>query len=118
MSEFGLNGYNKLLKVSDYKLSVSCEVDTEIFMKMYNVLRKLQNSIWGQICPFSAGFGFLANRLWPIGYVDLQEIKPALKSSYLARKASYATPSINFYETKNDRKDVGSSLAQGRWMTR
>ena len=34
--------------------------------------------------------GFLANRLWPIGYVDLRETEPAQKSSNLANKASFA----------------------------
>jgi len=43
--------------------------------------------------PFGAGFGFLANRQWPTGYVDLQETKPTPKSSNLASKASFATPS-------------------------
>ena len=84
-------------------------------------MRELQNSIWGQMpygrttlpvagkglrskhlarpayhrAPFGIGFGFLANRLWPIGYVDLQETKPTPKSSNLASKASIAIPSLD-----------------------
>ena len=38
-------------------------------------LRELRNPIWGPICALGAGFGFLTNRLWPIGYVDLRETK-------------------------------------------
>jgi hypothetical protein len=36
--------------------------------------RLLQNSFWGQICAFNVGFEFFANRLWPIGYVNLRKI--------------------------------------------
>lgn len=57
-------------------------------------MRQLQNSIWGQTCPFGAGFGFFANRLWPLGYVDLRETEPTPKSSNLGSKANIAIVSI------------------------
>jgi hypothetical protein len=60
-------------------------------------LRLLQNSIWGQICAFNVGFEFFANRLWPIGYVNLRKIEATSKSSNLALKASFARASIIFY---------------------
>ena len=60
---------------------------------LFHIMRELQNSIWGQIRAFSAGFRFFVNRLWPIGYVDLRKTKPTKKSSNLASKASFAIPS-------------------------
>ena len=46
--------------------------------------------------PLGAGFGFLANHLWPIRYVDLRETEPMPKSSHLACKASFAKGSNEF----------------------
>ena len=51
-----------------------------------------------QICAFCAGFGFLASCLWPTGYVNLQETKPAQKSSNLVSTDSFVITSI----TKNN----------------
>jgi len=62
-------------------------------------LRELQNFIRVQIRAFLAGFGFLANRLWSIEYVNLRETNPAKKSSNLTSEASFAIPSkIKFYK--------------------
>jgi hypothetical protein len=55
--------------------------------------RELQNSIRSQIRAFFVGFGFLAKRLWPIGYVALRKTEPTKKSSNLTREASFAIPS-------------------------
>jgi hypothetical protein len=55
--------------------------------------RGLQNSIQSQIRAFFVGFGFLAKRLWPIGYVALRKTGPTKKSSNLTREASFAIPS-------------------------
>ncbi len=60
-------------------------------------MRHLQNSIRSQIRPFSAGFEFLAKRLWPKGYVALREIEPAKKSSNLTLKANFAITSNDFF---------------------
>jgi hypothetical protein len=61
-----------------------------------NVLlwRLLQNSIWSQICAFNVEFEFFANRLWPVGYVNLRKNEPTSKSSNLALKASFAKASL------------------------
>jgi hypothetical protein len=56
-------------------------------------MRLLQNSIWSQICAFNVGFEFFANRLWPVGYVNLRKNEPTSKSSNLALKASFAKAS-------------------------
>jgi hypothetical protein len=42
---------------------------------------------------FDVGFEFFANRLWPIGYVNLRKTAPTSKSSNLALKASFARAS-------------------------
>ena len=59
-------------------------------------LRELRNPIWGPICAFGDGFEFLANRLWPIGYVDLRETKTDTKIIKLASQSSFAIPSFFF----------------------
>ena len=46
------------------------------------------------MCPFGTDFGFLANRLWPIGYVNLRGTKSEPKSSHLDLKASFASISL------------------------
>jgi hypothetical protein len=71
----------------------------------------LQNSIWSQIYAFNVGFEFFANRLWPVGYVNLRKNEPTSKSSNLALKASFAKASWN---KKYDERPTAQTILE--WL--
>ena len=101
-----INGNFRIIKLNLVKLILNCcwvrfKWNQYILVPLESYPKPITKEAFaklhlGQNLRFWLCFEFFANRLWPIGYVDLQKIESEPKSLNFGSKASFAKASLFF----------------------